>query len=56
MEITEKIKEGIDSGTYGCGIFIDPRKAFDTVNHDIILNNLNVMESEVYFLSGLNHI
>ena len=39
MEITEKIKESIDSGKFGCGIFIDLRKAFDTVNHGILLKN-----------------
>ena len=37
INITEKIKESIDKGKYGCGIFIDLRKAFDTVNHDILL-------------------
>ena len=36
MEITEKIKESIDRGQFGCGIFIDLKKAFDTVNHDIL--------------------
>ena len=40
MEITERIKESIDSGKFGCGIFIDLRKAFDTVNHTILLNKL----------------
>ena len=40
MEITEKIKKSIDSGLYGCGIFIDLRKAFDTANHDILLMKL----------------
>ena len=40
MEITEKIKESIDKKKYGCGIFIDLRKAFDTVNHNILLNKL----------------
>ena len=34
--MTEKIKESSDSGKYACGIFIDLRKAFDRVNHDII--------------------
>jgi hypothetical protein len=40
IEITEKIKESIDSGKYGCGIFIDLKKAFDTVNHEIMLRKL----------------
>ena len=40
MEITEKIKECIDSGKFGCGIFIDLRKAFDTVNHSILFKKL----------------
>ena len=40
IEITEKIKETIDNKKYGCGIFIDLRKAFDTVNHDILLKKL----------------
>ena len=41
LEITERIKETIDNRKYGCGIFIDLRKAFDTVNHSILLNKLN---------------
>ena len=40
IEITEKIKESIDSGKFGCGIFIDLKKAFDTVNHKILLQKL----------------
>ena len=40
IEITEQIKESIDSGKFGCGIFIDLKKAFDTVNHDILLKKL----------------
>ena len=40
IEITEKIEESIDKGKYGCGIFIDLRKAFDTVNHKILLKKL----------------
>ena len=40
IQITEKIKETIDNKKFGCGIFIDLRKAFDTVNHNILLNKL----------------
>ena len=41
LQITEKIRESIDKGKYGCGIFIDLRKAFGTVNHQIILQKLD---------------
>ena len=33
-------KTTIDSWKFGCGIFVDLRKAFDTVNHVILLNKL----------------
>ena len=40
LQITERIKETIDDQKYGCGVFIDLRKAFDTVNHKILLTKL----------------
>ena len=40
IEITEKIKQGCDSGKFVSGVFIDFQKAFDTVNHDILLKKL----------------
>ena len=40
LKITEKINESIDNKKYVCGIFIDLRKAFDTVNHSILLTKM----------------
>ena len=40
IQITDQIRESIDKGKYGCGIFIDLKKAFDTVNHSILLKKL----------------
>jgi hypothetical protein len=44
--ITDKIKKAIENKLYSCGIFLDVRKAFDTVNHTILLKNLKIMELE----------
>jgi len=41
INITEKIKNSIEKGKYGCGVFIDLKKAFDTVNHLILFKKLN---------------
>ena len=40
IEIVEKIRNSIENKKYGCGIFIDLKKAFDTVNHKILLLKL----------------
>ena len=40
MKITEQIRESIENKKYGCGVFIDLKKAFETVNHDILIQKL----------------
>ena len=40
LSLTEDIKNSLDNRKYGCGIFIDLQKAFDTVNHNILLMQL----------------
>ena len=40
VSLTEAIRNTLDNKRFGCGIFIDLQKAFDTVNHKILLSKL----------------
>ena len=41
ISLTEKIREALDDNKFACGIFIDLKKAFDTVDHAILLKKLD---------------
>ena len=40
LDIANTIHSDIDNRKYSCGIFIDLKKGFDTVNHEILLAKL----------------
>ena len=50
IAITEQIKSSLDKNRYSCGVFLDFQKAFNTVNHEILLSKLNY-----YGIRGIPH-
>ena len=46
--ITDKIQQAIEERSYSCGIFLDFSKAFDTVDHYILIKKL-----EKYGIRGI---
>ena len=53
ISITETIKKTLDN-KYGCGVFIDLRKAFDMVNNGILLQKLEHYKS--YLTNGRQYV
>ena len=41
MAIVEGIQKQLDAGNYTAGVFVDLKKAFDTVDHNILLEKLD---------------
>ena len=43
LSIVEHIREKMDNKMFTCGVFIDLEKAFDTVNHEILIKSSSFM-------------
>ena len=41
MSIVENIQTQLDDDKYSAGVFVDLKKAFDNVDHNILLEKLN---------------
>ena len=48
INLSESIRQTLDEGSFGCGIFVDLQKVFDTINHKILLHKL-----ECYGICGV---
>ena len=48
ISLAKKIRSALDKNLFACGVFIDLRKAFDTVNHNILISKL-----EYYCIRGI---
>ena len=40
INLTESIRQSLDEGSIGCGIFVDLQMAFNTIDHKILLHKL----------------
>ena len=47
VNLVESVKKYIDNNDYICNVFIDLQKAFDTVDHQVLLQNVTIMVFEV---------
>ena len=41
MELIEEMSKATDNKKHAIGVFVDLKKAFDTVDHEILIKNCN---------------
>jgi hypothetical protein len=54
-KLTEVILNAWNNNRYVAGVFCDLTKAFDCVNHELLLKNYNFMVLKAYSQIGLSH-
>ena len=56
LEATDTWAYNIDKGKINAVVFLDSKKAFDTVNHDVLLSKLNNYGLRIILINGSRHI
>ena len=41
LTLSVEFNQNMDAGAFSCGVFIDLKKAFDTVDHSILIHKLD---------------
>ena len=54
IDIIDKIKSAIDNNEYAIGIFLDVKKAFDSIDHSILMNKLEHYGFKGHFAVFIN--
>ena len=55
MSIVENIQTLVNNRKYSAGVFVDLSKAFDTVDHNILLKKLDYYGVRGIAMNGLHH-
>ena len=50
ITLIERVSKALDTGKYVVGVFLDLKKAFDTVDHSVQLKNWSFMASEAIYI------
>ena len=48
LDFYDKVTESIESNNYTVGIFIDLQKAFDTIDHSILIKKIGLLWHKGY--------